>query len=67
MKIKTKKSSKRASEGKNAEKARLVEDFLATTGYLNFNPPKVIMKKSLAPGIIPRYRRQNADKIQEAG
>ena len=45
LKIKTKKSSKRASEGKNAEKARLVEDFQATTGYLNFNPPEVIIKK----------------------
>ena len=52
--------------GKNAEKARLVEDFqAATTGYLNFNPLEI--KKSLARGIISRYSRKNADKIQKAG
>ena len=35
--------------GKNAEKARLVEDFqAATTGYLNFNPPAI--KKKKKPG-----------------
>ena len=32
--------------GKNAEKARLVEDFqAATTDYLNFNPPEIKKKK----------------------
>ena len=48
--------SKRPRDSKNAEKARLVEDFQATTGYLNFNPPE-IKKKSLARGIIPCYSR----------
>ena len=45
--------------GKNSEKARLVEDFQATTtGYLNFNPPAIKKKKkNLAHGIIPRYSR----------
>ena len=42
--------------GKNAKKARLVENFQATTGYLNFHPPE-IKKKSVARGIIPRYSR----------
>ena len=27
--------------GKHAEKAMLEEDFQATTGYLNFNPPEI--------------------------
>ena len=43
--MKTKKTSKTAREGKNAEKARLVEDFQPTTGYLNFNPPEIIIIK----------------------
>ena len=53
---KNKNPSNRAREGKNAKKAWLVEDFQATTGYLNFNPPE-IKKKSLARGIIPCYSR----------
>ena len=39
-KIKTKETSKRAREDKNAEKVMLVEDFQATTGYFNFKPPE---------------------------
>ena len=54
---KNKKAKKRAREGKNAEKARHVEDVQATTGYLNFNCPEMKKKKNLAPGIIPRYSR----------
>ena len=45
-KIKTKKPSKRARDGKNAEKATLEEDFQATTGYLNFNPPQINKKNT---------------------
>ena len=39
--------SKRPRDSKNAEKARLVEDFQATTGYLNFSPPQI---KKIKPG-----------------
>ena len=42
---KSKKAKKRAREGKNAEKARHVEDVQATTGYLNFNCPEMKKKK----------------------
>ena len=45
MTIKTKKPSKRARDGKNAENARLGEDFQATTGYVNLNPPEIKKKK----------------------
>ena len=37
--------SKRPRDGKNAEKARLVEDFQGITGYFNFNPPEIKKKK----------------------
>ena len=50
-----KKKSTRAREGKNGEQAKLVEDFQATTGYVNFNPPETKKKKSLARGIISGY------------
>ena len=53
-----KKSQAREPEGKNAEKARLVDDFQGTIGYLNFNPPEIKKrKKNMARGIIPRYRQ----------
>ena len=39
-----KKPRKRPREGKNAKQARFVEDFQATTGYLNFNPTEIKKK-----------------------
>ena len=45
LEVKTKKPSERAREGKNAKKATLVEEFRATTGYLNFNPPEIKKNK----------------------